>query len=56
MMRHFFLCIALGLGVASCATDDNPSSENLVGTWSWLGATGGISGDEETPESTGENR
>lgn len=53
MKRLFFALLIVGI-LMSCSKD-NPilDAKDLIGTWRWVKSTGGISGDTETPESTG---
>ena len=38
-----------------CSDNDDNSDKNLIGTWSWVSSSGGITGTTTTPASTGKN-
>lgn len=52
MKKLFFVLISLFL-LNSCRGNDDLDTKNLVGNWEWVSSSGGISGQTETPTSTG---
>ncbi|MCF8371937.1 MAG: hypothetical protein K9H64_09960 [Bacteroidales bacterium] len=53
-MKKIFLFLLIIGTLSSCSKKDSfLNSTDLLGTWTWIKSTGGISGTVETPESTG---
>ncbi|MGV6831421.1 MAG: hypothetical protein ACWA5P_07665 [bacterium] len=52
MKKKLFL-ILFGVALLGCSSDDNRSTTDLIGIWDWVASSGGIAGNTETPESTG---
>lgn len=40
----------------SCDNSEEKCVDDVVGTWIWIQSSGGIAGETQTPESTGESR
>jgi len=48
------LSILVVAGGTACSDPLGPTTELLVGSWTWVGSSGGITGGTFTPASTGE--
>lgn len=55
-MKKYILLIAVGFSIWSCSVNDEKTTADLTGNWTWTGSSGGIAGTTETPESTGDER
>jgi hypothetical protein len=55
-MKTYILLILVGFSIWSCSVNDEKTTAEIVGTWNWIGSSGGIAGTTETPESTGDER
>ncbi len=52
MKKIIIICLFV-FTFSSCSKEDDNLNSNLIGTWNWIGSSGGIDGITETPESTG---
>jgi hypothetical protein len=55
-MHKYILLILVGFSIWSCSVNDKKTSAEIIGTWNWIGSSGGLAGTTETPESTGDER
>lgn len=55
-MKKYILLILVGFSIWSCSVNDEKTTVEIIGTWNWIGSSGGIAGTTETPESTGDER
>ncbi len=49
----FMLAVAGALWGCTASSPSTPSETDLLGSWRWLSATGGVAGVERTPQSEG---
>jgi len=54
-MKSIFIAFLAIFSLISCRNEDDLDPKNLVGNWDWVSTSGGISGQTETPNSTGKN-
>lgn len=54
-MKKITIFILIGFTILGCTKEDNIGSE-LIGSWKWIGTSGGVGGINETPESTGDEK
>jgi hypothetical protein len=53
--RISLLAIAVTITVSACGSSTEPSTaEQIQGSWGWVESSGGITGQTQTPESTGQ--
>ena len=53
MKKTFFALIIIAILSSCTKKDDIDVASEILGTWTWVKSTGGVSGNTETPESTG---
>ena len=54
-LKSVLLIFVVSLFV-SCTSSEKVTQQKLIGTWNWIGSSGGIDGRTETPESTGKSK
>ena len=53
-MKKIFICLLIAGILSSCSEKTEVlDSIDLIGEWTWVKSTGGVTGDTETPESSG---
>ena len=54
-MKSLLIAFITSFTLFSCRSEDELDTKTLVGNWDWVATSGGISGQTETPDSTGKN-
>lgn len=52
-MKSLFIAFLTFFALISCRSDDELDIKTLVGDWEWISSSGGITGQTETPTTTG---
>ncbi|XCF07561.1 hypothetical protein ABI125_06805 [Tamlana crocina] len=55
MQKNITLAL-IGLLILNCSKENDNLNPNVIGTWNWVSSSGGIMGNTENPESTGNER